>query len=147
MELLAYWIEKQYKYDSKKNFDYCFNSISKKFQLVEIGDTVWLFTSKKVDGEKEYYLAGKLIVDGKSENDARNSQINKISGQPKLSAYYQIENQDSIEKMIREYGFGVKGKTLGSSFQGYGSVKIIPPELHERILKHSQDLPRKHINK
>ena len=102
---------------------YHLNQANPLLHKIEVGDSLWAFTRRR-DGI--YVLAAELIVKAKTINppNFRYGQY-RVWGDIDYSRYFQVENQPSIENIIRSLSCQVNAKILGMSFQGWSAIKQI----------------------
>jgi 5-methylcytosine-specific restriction enzyme A len=123
MPLLYYWRGDNYYRDLDVGAGYHLNQANPLLHQVEIGDSLWAFTRRR-DGI--YVLAAELIIKAKTINPP-NFRYGKyrLWGDINYSRYFQVENQPSIENVIRNLSCKVNARILGHSFQGLAAVKSI----------------------
>jgi hypothetical protein len=106
---------------------------------IEIGDSLWAFTRRR-DGI--YVLAAELIVKAKTINPL-NFRYGKyrVWGDINYSRYFQIENQPSVDNVIRSLSCKINSRILGMSFQGLSAVRQISHADSEILKMLAVELP------
>lgn len=123
MALLYYWRGDNYWRDLNMGAGYHLNQANSLLHRIEIGDSLWAFTRNH---SERYVLAAELIVKAKTENppNFRYGRY-RVWGDIQYSRYFQVDNQPSIEQIIRSLSCKVDARILGHSFQGLSAVKLI----------------------
>jgi 5-methylcytosine-specific restriction enzyme A len=138
MPLLYYWRGDNYYRDLDMGAGYHLNQANPLLHKIELGDSLWAFTRRR-DGI--YVLAAELIVKAKTINPP-NFRYGKyrVWGDIYYSRYFQIENQPSIENVVRSLSCKINAEILGHSFQGLTAVKQISPKDSELLRMLSAEL-------
>lgn len=138
MPLLYYWRGDNYRRDLDMGAGYHLNQANPLLHLIDIGDSLWAFTRTR---EGRYVLAAELIVKAKTENPPsfRYGRY-RIWGDVKLTRYFQVEGQPSIEQVIRQLSCTTNARILGRSFQGWSAVKALRYEDHLILAEASRNL-------
>lgn len=138
MPLLYYWRSDNYFRDLDFGLGYHLNHSNPLLHSIEIGDSLWAFTRLK---NKIYALACEMIVKSKTYNQP-NFRYGKhrVWGDLERSRYFDVNENISIEQVIRTFEINAKAKVLGQSFQGFASVKQISFSEHQILTKLSQKL-------
>jgi 5-methylcytosine-specific restriction enzyme A len=139
MHLLYYWRGDNYYKDLDAGAGYHLNQANPLLHRIDVGESLWSFTRRR-DGI--YVLAAELIVKAKTTNPS-NFRYGKyrIWGDINYSRYFNIDNQPSIEKVIRSLSCNVNAKVLGQSFQGLSAVKLISHTDNDLLKLMATDLP------
>lgn len=87
-------------------------------------------------------LAAELVVKAKTENSPnyRYGQY-RVWGDVNHSRYFKVENQPSVEQIIRYLSCNTNARILGQSFQGLAAVKLLTLEDHHILLEAARELP------
>ena len=123
MALLYYWRGDNYWRDLNMGAGYHLNQANSLLHRIEIGDSLWAFTRNH---SERYVLAAELIVKAKTQNppNFRYGRY-RVWGDIQYSRYFQVDNQPSVEQIIRSLSCKVNAPILGQSFQGFSAVKLI----------------------
>ena len=118
---------------------YHLNQANPLLHRVEIGDSLWAFTRNQ---SGRYVLAAELVVKAKTENppNFRYGRY-RIWGDIHFSRYFQVDNQPSIEQIVRNLSCKADARILGQSFQGKAAVKLITQQDHLILQAAARDLP------
>jgi 5-methylcytosine-specific restriction protein A len=139
MPLLYYWRADNYRRDLDMGAGFHLNQANPLMHKIDIGDSLWAFTRNK---EGRYVLAVELIVKAKTHNppNFRYGRY-RIWGDINLSRYFQVDDQPSIEQILRSLSCHINSNILGQSFQGYAAVKTITFEDNQKLLLFANNLP------
>lgn len=139
MPLLYFWTGDNYRRDLDMGAGYHLNQANPTLHKIEIGDSLWAFTR---NSQNRYVLAAQLIIKAKTENhpNFRYGRY-RVWGDINLSRYFQVEDQPSIEQVIRHLSCRTNAEILGRSFQGMAAVKSITVEDHQILLQAAKELP------
>jgi hypothetical protein len=139
MPLLYYWRGDNYRRDLDMGAGYHLNQANPKLHQSELGDSLWAFTRNK-DGR--YVLAAELIIKAKTDNppNFRYGRY-RVWGDINLSRYFVVDNQPSVEQIIRQLSCKTNARILGRSFQGGAAVKPLTIEDHQILVAAAQNLP------
>jgi hypothetical protein len=139
MALLYYWRGDNYWRDLNMGAGYHLNQANPLLHRIEIGDSLWAFTRNHLG---QYVLAAEFVVKAKTENppNFRYGRY-RIWGDIQHSRYFQVDNQPSIEQIIRSLSCKVDARILGQSFQGLSAVKLITEQDHLILKAAAQNLP------
>ena len=139
MPLLYYWRGDNYRRDLDMGAGYHLNQVNPLMHKIEIGDSLWAFTRTQTG---RYVLAAELVVKAKTENppNFRYGRY-RIWGNINLSRYFKVEEQPSIEQIIRSLSCTTNARILGGSFQGYSAVKTISKNDHLLLTNAAKNLP------
>lgn len=139
MPLLYYWRGDNYSRDLDMGVGYHLNQANPLLHKINFGDSVWAFTRRK-DGL--YVLAAELVVKAKTHNlpKFRYGKY-RVWGDINLSSYFKVDQQPSVENVIRNLSIKINAQILGQSFQGFAAVKQISQEDHEILKRLAKDLP------
>ena len=139
MPLLYYWRGDNYRRDLDMGAGYHLNQANPKLHEIELGDSLWAFTRNK---EGRYVLAAELIIKAKTENppNFRYGRY-RVWGDIHHSRYFIVDNQPSVEQIIRRLSCKTDARILGRSFQGRAAVKSLTVEDHQILVAAAQDLP------
>jgi len=132
MPLLYYWRPDNYRRDLDGGASYHLNQASPTLHNIEKDDSLWAFTRNK----KGYYvLAAEFVIKAKTINppDFRYGKY-RVWGHIEKSRYFETEDQQRIDAVIRSLSIKVEAEHLGKAFQGRAAVRQITIEDH-RILK------------
>jgi hypothetical protein len=142
MPSLYYWRGDNYGRDLDMGVGYHLNQANPLLQQINVGDSVWAFTRRK-DGF--YVLAAELVVKAKTQNPPKYRYGRyRVWGDLQFSRYFQVDQQPSIENVIRSLSVKINARILGQSFQGLAAVKRISKEDHEILKNLAKDLPIEH---
>jgi hypothetical protein len=146
MALLYYWRGDNYWRDLNMGAGYHLNQGNPLLHRIEIGDSIWAFTRNH---SGRYVLAAELIVKAKTENPPifRYGRY-RVWGDIQYSRYFQVDNQPSVEQIIRSLPCKVNAPILGQSFQGFSAVRFITEEdnlILKAVAKHLSLEPRARI--
>jgi 5-methylcytosine-specific restriction enzyme A len=132
MPLLYYWRSDNYYRDLDMGAGYHLNQANPLLHRIDIGDCLWAFTRNK---EGRYVLAAEMVIKAKTENpkDFRYGRY-RVWGNIEYSRYFQIDDQPSIEQVLRSLSCNPKARLLGQSFQGHAAIKLIN-EIDSDILR------------
>lgn len=139
MPLLYYWRGDNYRRDLNMGAGYHLNQANPKLHQIDIGDSLWAFTRNK---QNRYVLAAELIVKAKTENppNFRYGRY-RVWGDVNHSRYFVVDNQPSVEQVIRHLSCKINARILGQAFQGLAAVKSLTLEDHQILLATARDLP------
>ena len=139
MPLLYFWTGENYRRDLDLGVGFHLNQANKTLHSINIGDSLWAFTR---NSQKRYVLAAELIIKAKTKNppNYRYGQY-RVWGDIKLSRYFQVDRQPSVELIIRQLSCKTNAAILGQSFQGMAAVKPISLEDHNILLQVAKNLP------
>jgi hypothetical protein len=139
MSLLYYWRGDNYWRDLNMGAGYHLNQANSLLHQIEIGNSLWAFTRNH---SERYVLAAELVVKAKTENppNFRYGRY-RIWGDLQYSRYFQVDNQPSIEQIIRSLSCKADARILGQSFQGLSAVKLITEQDNLILKAAAQHLP------
>lgn len=139
MPLLYYWRGDNYRRDLDMGAGYHLNQTNPLMHKIEVGDSLWAFTRTQTG---RYVLAAELVVKAKTENppNFRYGRY-RIWGDINLSRYFKVDNQPSIEQIIRSLSCTANARILGRSFQGHSAVKMISRDDHLLLVEMAKNLP------
>lgn len=139
MPLLYYWKQDNYYRDLDYGAGYHLNHANPLLHSIEIGDSLWAFTRNK---NGYYVLAAELVIKAKTFNPP-NFRYGKyrVWGDLTKSKYFNVDNEPSIEQVIRSFDISAKASILGRSFQGFSSVRKINIAEHQILFYFSKKLP------
>lgn len=142
MSLLYYWRGDNYSRDLDMGVGYHLNQANPLLHQINIGESVWAFTRRR---DSIYVLAAELVVKAKTQNppNFRYGRY-RVWGDINFSRYFQVDQQPSIENIIRQLSVKINARILGQSFQGFAAVKRISKEDHEILKSLAKDLPLEH---
>lgn len=128
MPLLYYWRSDNYYRDLDMGAGYHLNQANPLMHSIDIGDSLWAFTRNR---QKRYVLAAELVVRAKTLNppNFRYGRY-RLWGDLHYSRYFQVDNQPSIEQVIRQLSCSTNAEVLGRSFQGHAAVRRINEHDH-----------------
>lgn len=137
--LLYYWRSDNYFRDLDMGAGYHLNQANPLLHSIDIGDSLWAFTRNH---QRRYVLAAELVVRAKTLN-ATNFRYGRyrIWGDLRASRYFQVDDQPSIEQIIRHLSCRVNAAILGQAFQGYAAVRRIDEQDHRFLLTAAEELP------
>jgi 5-methylcytosine-specific restriction enzyme A len=140
MPLLYYWRSDNYFRDLDFGLGYHLNHSNPILHNIEVGDSLWAFTRLK---NKMYVLACEMIIKSKTFNppEFRYGKY-RVWGDLEKSRYFDVQENISLEQVIRNFDINTKAKVLGQSFQGFASVKQINFFENQILTKLSQNLRR-----
>lgn len=146
MPLLYYWRGDNYYRDLDIGAGYHLNQANSLLHKIDLGDSLWAFT-RRHDGM--YVLAAELVIKAKTINPP-NFRYGKyrVWGDINYSRYFRIDDQPSIENVIRSLSCKANARILGQSFQGLSAVKLISQKDSEVLKILAKELPiepRAHI--
>jgi 5-methylcytosine-specific restriction enzyme A len=138
MHLLYYWRGDNYSKDLDWGAGYNLNQSNPIFHQVEIGESVWAFT-RCDDGR--YALAAELVVSAKTLNPPNfRYGIYRVWGSLENSRYFKVEDQPTVETIVRNLSCRAEAKYLGQSFQGHAAVRGLNNEDHLKLLSYAKHL-------
>ncbi len=139
MPLLYYWRRDNYRRDLDMGAAYHLNQANPLFHSIDLGDSLWAFTKNR-DGS--YALAAELIVKAKTLNPAGYHYGRyRLWGDLRLSRYFDISAQDSLETIIRALSCRTNARYLGQSFQGMAAVRQLTIADHQILTEYARQLP------
>lgn len=138
MPLLYYWRRDNYYRDLDMGAGYHLNQANPMLHEIDIGDSLWAFTRSKLG---TYVLAAELVVKAKTLNPT-NFRYGRyrLWGDLKKSRYFQVDNQLSVEQVIRQLSCRTEAEKLGHSFQGYSAVRKISLLDHQILFVAAKEL-------
>lgn len=146
MPLLYYWRPDNYFRDLDMGAGFHLNQSSRKLHSIEIGDSLWAFTRNKVG---RYVLAAELVVKAKTINPPNYRYGHyRVWGDITLSRYFHVNEQPSIEQIIRQLSPKANARILGQSFQGSSAIRLLSNDDQLLLKIVAKDLPlepRAHI--
>jgi 5-methylcytosine-specific restriction protein A len=121
MPLLYFWRGDNYRRDLDMGAGYNLNQANSLLHDIDIGDSLWAFTRNRAG---DYVLAAELVVSAKTRN-AKTFRYGgyRIWGDLTKSRYFQVENQPSVEHLLRGLSCAPRADVLGHSFQGGRAVR------------------------
>ena len=139
MSLLYYWRPDNYYRDLDMGAGFHLNQSNPLLHKIQLGDSLWAFTRNKDGG---YVLAVELVIKAKTENppNFRYGRY-RVWGDINLSRYFQVDNQPSIEQVIRSLSPKTNARFLCQSFQGNLAVRQLTLEDHLLLRVVARDLP------
>ena len=139
MPLLYYWRGDNYYRDLDMGAGYHLNQANPLLHRTDIGDSLWAFTRTK---DRRYSLAAELVVRAKTFNppNYRYGRY-RIWGDLRKSRYFKINQQLSIEQIIRSLSCKTDAIVLGQSFQGLAAVREITLDDHSILVAAAKELP------
>jgi len=139
MPLLYHWQSINYQRDLDNGVGYHLNSKNKLLHEISIGDSLWAFTRNK---QQRYVLAAELVIRAKTKNPPKfRYGPYRVWGDLKKSRYFEIEQQPSVEQIIRHLSVKANATILGMSFQGGAAVRPLTPEDHQILAAAARTLP------
>lgn len=138
MTLLYYWRPDNYIRDLDFGAGYHLNQTNPLLHDVPIGESVWAFTRNRLG---RYVLAAELVVKAKTHNppNFRYGRF-RIWGDIHLSRYFEVQNQPSVELVLRNLSCLIRAHYLGQSFQGRAAVRQLVVHDHEILTAVAQNL-------
>ena len=138
MPLLYYWRNDNYVKDLDYGAGYHLNHSNPLLHDIDIGDSLWAFTRVK---KTTYALACELVIKARTFNPP-NFRYGKyrVWGDLEKSRYFNVNENISIEQIIRTFKISNKAQVLGQSFQGFASVKKISIAEHQVLAATSKNL-------
>jgi 5-methylcytosine-specific restriction enzyme A len=139
MPLLYYWRRDNYRRDLDMGAGYHLNQPNALMHEIDLGDSLWAFTRTT---QGRYVLAAELVVRAKTYNppNFRYGRY-RLWGDLKRSRYFMVEEQPSVDQVIRSLSVKAQAAVLGSSFQGHAAVRRINQHDHVILNAAAQDLP------
>lgn len=139
MPLLYYWRRDNYLRDLDMGAGYHLNQSNPLMHKVEKGDSLWAFTRAP---SGQYVLATELIVQAKTHNPPsfRYGRY-RVWGDVETSRYFKVEDQPSVEQIIRNLSITANADVLGRSFQGHAAVRPITRQDHLILRDAARELP------
>lgn len=139
MPLLYYWKPSNYVKDLDEGASYNLNHSNPLLHEIELGDALWAFT-RNLKGD--YVLAAQLVIKSKTFNKADFKYgLYRVWGDLNASKYFDVNQQESIENVIRSFNLNAKAEKLGQSFQGFASIRQISASEHQILLRFSKEIP------
>ncbi|MBA2668812.1 MAG: HNH endonuclease [Gemmatimonadetes bacterium] len=139
MPLLYYWHPKNHRRDLDYGAGYHLNQKNHLLHQVDFGDSLWAFTRT---ADARYVLAAELVVRAKTHNrPGFKYGPYRVWGDLKLSRYFQVQGQPSVEQIIRSLSVTTRAAHLGQSFQGLRAVKPLSIADHQVLVEAARDLP------
>lgn len=139
MSLLYYWRPDNYHRDLDYGAGYHLNQASPLLHEIEIGDSLWAFTRNQ---RGRYVLAAELVVKAKTHNPPRFRYGRyRIWGDLYRSRYFEVEEQPSVEQVIRALSITAEARYLGQSFQGRAAVRQLSSTDHRTLSVVAANLP------
>lgn len=139
MPLLYYWKPDNYFKDLDDGASYNLNHSNPLLHAIEEGDSLWAFTRNSIGA---YVLAAELVIKSKTFNlsDFKYG-LYRVWGDLNKSKYFNVEEQSTIEAIIRSFNINTQAIKLGQSFQGFASIRSLSSEEHKILVKISEKLP------
>lgn len=129
MPLLYYWRGDNYYTDLDMGAGYNLNQANPLLHKIDLGDSLWAFTRAKMGN---YVLAAELVVKAKTLNPTGFKYGRyRLWGDLRKSRYFQVDDQASVEQVIRQLSCRTEAEKLGQSFQGYSAIRRISLEDHQ----------------
>jgi 5-methylcytosine-specific restriction enzyme A len=139
MPLLYFWRGDNYYQDLDMGAGYHLNQSNPLLHSIDIGDSLWAFTRNR---QKRYVLAAELVVKAKTKNPS-NFRYGRyrLWGDIHNSRYFQVDDQPSVEQVIRHLSCSTKADVLGQAFQGHAAVRRITNVDHQILSTLAAQLP------
>jgi hypothetical protein len=139
MPLLYYWRSDNYFRDLDMGAGYNLNQANPLMHQIGIGDSLWAITRNH---QGRYVLAAELVCKAKTENPPhfRYGRY-RIWGDIVSSRYFQVDDQPSVEQVVRALSCTSNARILGHAFQGHSAVKRLSLEDHRILTRLSLGLP------
>jgi hypothetical protein len=139
VNLLYYWRGDNYRRDLDWGAGYHLNQSNPILHQIDRGESIWAFT-RRTDGV--YVLAAELVVEAKTRNPAKfRYGPYRVWGNLCWSRYFQVDDQPTIEGLIRSLSCRATGTPLGRSFQGHAAVRVLTESDHKLLAAFSTTLP------
>lgn len=140
MPLLYYWRDENYRHDLNNGVGYHLNSKNKLLHDIVMGDSLWAFTRNK---QKRFVLAAELVIRAKTKNPpGYRYGPYRVWGDLKQSRYFEVEQQPSMEQIIRLLSPKAEAAILSQSFQGNAAVRPLTSADHQILVTAAQALPQ-----
>lgn len=138
MPLLYYWRNDNYRRDLDNGMGYHLNSKNKLLHAIDVGDSLWAFTRNK---QKRFVMAAELIIRAKTKNQPcfRYGPY-RVWGDLKQSRYFEVEQQPSMEQIIRLLSPTANAAILSQSFQGNAALRPLTSTDHQKLVSASRTL-------
>jgi 5-methylcytosine-specific restriction enzyme A len=102
MDLLGYWVYRNFINDVNSGATFHFNSNQPRFhEKIELGETLWLVTGFRIKGKVQYHLAARFVIRAKTHNplDYQYGRY-RLWAEPQLSDYYIISGAEVTEVLL-----------------------------------------------
>src|SRR5690348_7877301 len=139
MALLYYWRGDNYRRDLDYGAGYHLNQANPLLHQIALGDSVWAFT-RRPDGV--YVLAAELVVRAKTINPPgfRYGRY-RVWGDLSRSRYFRVDDQPTVDQIIRALSVRADAAVLGRAFQGHAAVRPLIVADHQILVAAAQQLP------
>jgi hypothetical protein len=142
MPLLYFWRGDNYRRDLDMGAGYNLNQANPLLHSIDIGDSLWAFTRTRLG---EYVLAAELVVSAKTRNPKTFRYGSyRLWGSLEKSRYFLVDEQPSVEHLIRGLSCSPRAGLLGQSFQGRSAVRKISLADHRLLHAFAKSLPLEH---